>query len=65
MNKISLYSTEETAKKLGITRQALAYRVKKGKIKPADFVTSKYKFFSQDEVKKVLYDALLKMAKKK
>ena len=35
---------------LGITRQALSYRVKKKKIKTADNVKCKYKLFTEEEV---------------
>ena len=52
--KIKLYTSEEAAKKLGITRQGLAYLVKEGKIKPEDSIESKYKFFSEDEIYKYL-----------
>jgi len=50
---ITLFSTEETAKILGITRQGLAYRVKTGKIKPVDFVKSKYKFFEKKDINEI------------
>jgi len=48
--KIKLYSSEEAAKRLGITRQGLAYLVKEGKIKPAENVESTYKFFTEEEI---------------
>lgn len=50
---IILFSTEETAKMLGITRQGLAYRIKKGKIKPVNFIKSKYKFFEKKEIEQI------------
>ncbi len=50
---ITLYTTQETAKLLHITRQALMYRIKKKKIKPAD-VVGKYKFFTKEEIDKAL-----------
>jgi len=51
---IKLYTSEEAAKKIGITRQGLAYLVKEGRIKPADNIESKYKFFSEEEIYKYL-----------
>ncbi|MEI6831321.1 MAG: helix-turn-helix domain-containing protein [Candidatus Omnitrophota bacterium] len=53
-NKTKLYTTEEAAKRLSITRQGLAYLVKEGKIKPVEHIESKYKFFSEEEIYKYL-----------
>ena len=52
--KIKLFTTEEAAKRIGITRQGLAYLVKEGKIKPEDNIESKYSFFSEDEIYRYL-----------
>jgi DNA-binding transcriptional MerR regulator len=52
--KTKLYTSEEAAKKLGITRQGLAYLVKEGRIKPVDNIESKYKFFSEEELYRYL-----------
>ena len=46
----TLFSTEETAKRLAITRQGLDYLVKTGKIKPVPNIKSKYKFFDQESI---------------
>jgi DNA-binding transcriptional MerR regulator len=48
--ELRFLTSEEAAKMLGITRQALSYRVKKKKIKPADNVKCKYKLFTEEEV---------------
>lgn len=50
---LTLYTTQETAKLLHITRQTLMYRIKKKKIKPAD-VVGKYKFFTKEEIDRAL-----------
>lgn len=52
--KIKLYTSEEAAKRFGITRQGLAYLVKEGKVKPAENIVSKYKFFSEEEIYRYL-----------
>lgn len=52
--KIKLFSTEETAKRLGITRQGLDYLVKQGRIKPVENIESKYKFFAEEEIYRYL-----------
>lgn len=52
--KVKLYTSEEAAKRLGMTRQGLAYLVKEGKIKPVENIESKYKFFSEEEIYKYL-----------
>lgn len=52
--KLELFTSEEAAKRLGITRQGLAYLVKEGKIKPEDYIVSKYKFFSEEELYRYL-----------
>lgn len=56
MEKIKLYTSEEAAKRIGITRQGLAYLVKEGKIKPEDNIESTYKFFSEETIYKYLAD---------
>jgi len=52
--KTKLFTSEEAAKRLGITRQGLAYLVKEGRIKPVDNIESKYKFFSEEEIYRYL-----------
>jgi|GEM_PF-6927217 len=52
--KIKLFTSEEAAKRIGITRQGLAYLVKKGEIRPQENIESKYSFFSEDEIYRYL-----------
>jgi predicted site-specific integrase-resolvase len=52
--KVKLFTSEEAAKRIGITRQGLAYLVKEGKIKPVEHIESKYKFFSEEEIYRYL-----------
>lgn len=53
-NKTKVYTSEEAAKRLGITRQGLAYLVKEGRIKPVENIESKYKFFSEEAINRYL-----------
>ncbi len=51
MNKpLTLLTSQEAAKRLNITRQGLAYRVKAGLIRPVKNIKGKYKFFDEEEI---------------
>ena len=52
--KTKLFTSEEAAKRIGITRQGLAYLVKAGVIKPEENIESKYKFFSEEAITRYL-----------
>ncbi len=53
-NEITLLTTEEAAKRIGITRQGLSYLVKQGKIRPMKNIKGKYQFFNEEEIYKYL-----------
>ena len=53
INKI-VFTAAQAAQKLGVTRQALHYMVKAGKIKPASWIEGKHKYYEAEEINKYL-----------
>ena len=54
MNKRIVLTSERASKKLGITRQSLHYLVKRGRIKPADWIEGKNKYYEEEEIQRYL-----------
>ena len=54
MNKKIVLTSERASKKLGITRQALHYLVKHSKIRPANWIEGKNKYYEEEEINRYL-----------
>jgi len=54
INKRIVLTAQQASTKLGITRQALHYLVKHGRIKPVAWIEGKYKYYDEEEINRYL-----------